>query len=83
MESAARYHLLMDTSENRVMIFDTATGRLQHPACGRDIAAYFHYRVARNRLAEAQDLLADSMSGCKPMTRMVESAWDARKERAP
>lgn len=74
MERIARYHLLHDKAQNRVMIFDALTGAVQHPACSQDIAAYYHYLLGRNRLTEAQALLADAMSGAKPMTRMVESA---------
>lgn len=74
MDTTIRYHLLMDTEDSRVMIFDTLTGRVQHPACWQDIAAYYHYLLGRNRLDEAQNLLAESMSGSKPMSRMVESA---------
>lgn len=80
MDTTIRYHLLMDTEDNRVMIFDTLTGRVQHPACWQDISAYYHYLLGRNRLDEAQNLLADSMSGSKPMSRMVESAHHPTEE---
>jgi hypothetical protein len=74
METMTRYHILQDKAQNRVMIFDALSGAVQYPACWQDIAAYYHYLLGRNRLAEAQTLLAEAMSGAKPMTRMVQSA---------
>lgn len=71
MGALERFHLLMDNEQGRVMIFDALTGIVQYPACWQDISAYYHYLVGRNRLDEAQALLAESMSGGKPMTRMV------------
>lgn len=71
MEALARFHLLMDKEQGNVMIFDALTGVVQYPSCWQDISAYYHYLVGRNRLDEAQALLSDSMSGRKPMTRMV------------
>ncbi len=73
-ETITRYHMLQDKAQNRVMIFDALTGAVQYPACWQDIAAYYHYLLGRNRFIEAQALLAEAMSGAKPMTRMVESA---------
>lgn len=69
-----RYHILEDSQQNRVMIFDALTDAIQYPVCWQDISAYYHYLLGRNRGDEAQALLADAMSGGKPMTRMVESA---------
>ncbi len=74
METMSRYHILEDEAHHTVTLFDAVTGSVQHPACWQDIAAYYHYLVGRNRVAEAQQLLAEAMSGNKPMTRMVESA---------
>ncbi len=77
MNMSLRYHILADTESGRVIIFDAHTGRLQHPACWQDISAYYHYLVGRGRTNEAQTLLAEAMSGSKPMTRMVEGARQA------
>ena len=74
MEALARFHLLMDNELGKVMIFDALTGIVQYPSCWQDISAYYHYLVGRNRLDEAQALLAESMSGGKPMTRMVQNS---------
>ena len=62
-----RYHVIPDS----LTIFDSETGATQHPACWQDISAYHNYLVDRGRIAEAQDLLAESMAGRKPMTRMI------------
>ena len=72
MENAARYHIVLDNAHGQVMILDTHTGNYQYPACWQDISAYYNYLVGRNRLEEAQNLLAESLSGHKPMTSMVE-----------
>jgi hypothetical protein len=82
METTTRFHLLMDNEDNRVMIFDAVTGRIQHPACWQDISAYYYYLVGRNRLVEAQCLLAESMSGSKPITSMINRAGHAGAEQA-
>lgn len=82
MDTTTRFHLLMDNEDNRVLIFDAVTGHIQHPACWQDISAYYYYLVGRNRLAEAQDLLAESMSGAKPITRMVNHTGHAMTEAA-
>ena len=74
MDTTVRYHLVMDNGNGRVMILDTHTGNFQYPACWQDIAAYYHYLAGRNRHEEAQNLLAESMSGQKPITRMVEKS---------
>ncbi len=72
MSMTVRYHILTDETSGHVMIFDAHTGRVQHPACWQDISAYYHYLLGRGRKDEAQRLLAEAMSGNKPMTRMVE-----------
>jgi hypothetical protein len=72
MDMTARYHMLTCDTGSHVMILDAQTGRVQHPACWRDISAYYHYLLGRGRKDEAQSLLAESMSGKKPITRMVE-----------
>jgi hypothetical protein len=74
MEKLMRYHIVEDRTRNCVMIVDVLTGTVQYPSCWQDIAAYYHYLLDRNRLDEAQNLLAEAMSGAKPMTRMVYDA---------
>ncbi|HQT26255.1 MAG TPA: hypothetical protein PLK99_06610 [Burkholderiales bacterium] len=69
-----RYHIIPDEASHRVMIFDSETGAIQHPACWQDIAAYHNYLVDRGRMHEAQNLLAESMAGRKPITNMVANA---------
>lgn len=72
MATTVRYHVLEAEGKDRVMIFDAQTGKVQHPACWQDISAYYHYLLGRGRGDEAQNLLAESMAGSKPITRMVE-----------
>jgi len=74
MDFTVRYHMLMDQESGHVMIFDAHTGSLQYPKCWQDISAYYHYLLGRGRNDEAQGLLAEAMSGSKPMTSMVERA---------
>lgn len=68
-----RYHVIQDRVSHSVTIFDSETGDVQHPACWQDISAYYYYLVDRGRLDEAQNLLAESMAGHKPITSMVTS----------
>lgn len=72
MNGTIRYHVLAAEGHGCVAIFDVQTGKVQHPSCWQDISAYYHYLLGRGRMDEAQNLLAESMSGGKPMTRMVE-----------
>ena len=51
-------------------IFDSETGAVQYPVCWQDISAYYNYLVNRGRIDEAQELLAESMAGRKPITNM-------------
>jgi hypothetical protein len=73
MNMSVRYHVVPDKSGTGVMIFDAETGHVQYPHCWQDISAYYHYLIGRGRLDEAQGLLAEAMSGSKPMTRMLEN----------
>lgn len=68
-----RYHVIPDKVGHGVAILDTETGSVQYPACWQDISAYYHYLVDLGRLDEAQNLLAESMAGHKPITSMVTS----------
>lgn len=80
MNTTARYHILMDAVTGGVLIFDAETGRIQHPACWQDISAYYHYLLGRGRVDEAQRLLAESMAGSKPITRMVRAMSQTASE---
>lgn len=66
-----RYHVIPDKVGQGVTILDTETGAIQYPACWQDISAYYYYLVGLGRLDEAQNLLAESMAGHKPITSMV------------
>ncbi len=72
MNITVRYHILTEEESGRVLICDAYTGRVQYPACWQDISAYYHYLLGRGRIDAAQSLLAEAMSGAKPMTRMVQ-----------
>jgi hypothetical protein len=66
-----RYYVIPEKNGQGVMIFDSETGAIQYPVCWQDIAAYYYYLVARGRIDESQNLLAESMAGRKPITNMV------------
>ena len=71
MDKTVRYHVLPDKSGQGIIVLDTHTGKIQYPTCWQDLWAYYHYLVGRNHFDEAQLLLADSMAGNKPITRMI------------
>jgi len=73
MSNKARYHVIPDGMGNGVMIFDSQTGAIQRPACWQDLAAYYYYLVGRGQIDQSQKLLAESMTGDKPITRMLMS----------
>ena len=73
MDKIVRYHVLPDQSGQGVIILDAHTGRIQYPICWQDLTAYYHYLVGRGHIDEAQQLLADSMAGNKPITRMIQT----------
>jgi hypothetical protein len=68
-----RYHILPNIAGEGFLIIDTVSGNIQSPKCWQDLEAYHHYLVNKGMLEEAQKLLADSMAGKKPITRMLES----------
>jgi hypothetical protein len=72
MEKNARYHVLPNKNHEGVLIFDAETGAIQHPVCWQDLVAYYNYLVGLGRIEESQKLLADSMAGSKPITKMLE-----------
>ena len=67
----ARYHVLPSRESNKIFIIDTQTGSVQYPVCWQDLSAYYHYLVGKGHIVEAQQLLADSMAGKKPITKMI------------
>jgi hypothetical protein len=71
MNNNARYHVLPSKDGNSVLIFDSQTGAIQYPTCWQDLSAYYNYLLGRGRIEESQKLLAESMSGNKPITKML------------
>jgi hypothetical protein len=72
MDTKMRYHVLPDSNHSGILIFDAETKVIQHPVCWQDLVAYYNYLVGLGRIEESQKLLADSMAGKKPITKMVE-----------
>lgn len=71
MNKNVRYHVIHDRDDNKVMLYDSETGAIQHPSCEQDLVAYNNYLVGRGRFEESQRLLAESMAGNKPITNML------------
>ncbi len=71
MDMRIRYHIIPNKTGAGIMIFDADTGHVQYPICWQDLCAYYHYLVDRGHTEEAQRLLAESMAGNKPITRMI------------
>lgn len=67
-----RYTIFSDAETQEVLILDTETSTFQHPVCWQDLLAYYNYLVGSGRIEESQKLLAESMAGKKPITKMVE-----------
>jgi hypothetical protein len=67
-----RFSLLSDAETNDVLIFDAETGTIQHPICWQDLVAYYNYLMGLGRVDESQKLLAESIAGKKPITKMLE-----------
>ena len=72
MNMNTRYHVILDQEKKDVIIFDTETGAIQHPVCWQDLVAYYNYLVGQGRIEESQKLLAESIAGQKPITKMLE-----------
>jgi hypothetical protein len=73
MSKNARYHVIPDGASYGVLIFDSQTGAIQRPECWQDLAAYYSYLVGRGQIYASQQLLAESMAGNKPITKMLMS----------
>lgn len=74
MNMITRYHIILDEDKKDVIIFDSETGAIQHPVCWQDLVAYYNYLVGLGRKDESQKLLAESIAGKKPITKMLEYA---------
>jgi hypothetical protein len=72
MKRMTRYNIIPNGDCGGFMIFDSETGAIQYPVCWQDLVAYYNYLVGLGRFDESQKLLADSMAGNKPITKMVE-----------
>lgn len=72
MSMYTRYHIIRDEDHESVLIFDSETGAIQHPVCWQDLVAYYKYLVGLGRIDESQMLLAESMLGNKPITKLLE-----------
>lgn len=76
----SRYHILHGDRAGSAIVFDAETGAVQRPACGQDLSALYHYLVGRGRIDESQALLAESMAGAMPITRMLSCIAPAARE---
>jgi hypothetical protein len=74
MNMSVRYKIIPNEKHGGVIIFDAETGSIQHPICWQDLLAYYNYLVGHGRLDESQKLLADSIAGKKPITKMLAHA---------
>lgn len=72
MNKSVRYNIIPNEDHGGIVIFDALTGAVQHPVCWQDLLAYYNYLVGSGRTEESQKLLAESMAGNKPITRMLE-----------
>lgn len=72
MNLIKRYHIILDENKDDVIIYDSQTGAVQHPVCWQDLVAYYNYLVGQGRINESQKLLAESITGQKPITKMLE-----------
>ena len=66
----ARYHVLQymegEKDGEGALIFDARTGRVQDTFNWQEIMPYYNYLVEKNRIDEAQRLLAECMDGNEP-----------------
>jgi hypothetical protein len=77
----SRYHILHGDRTDSAIVFDAETGAVQRPACWQDLSAFYHYLVGRGRIDESQALLAESMAGTLPITRMLSCIAPAARDR--
>ena len=72
MDMSVRYHILPNQTGEGIILLDFQTGKMQCPICWQDLSAYYNYLVYKGYKDEAQQLLADSMEGKKPITQMIQ-----------
>lgn len=72
MNRNIRYHVLPNKLGEGILILDIDTGNMQFPVCWQDLNAYYHYLVDKGHIEAAQQLLAESMAGKKPITKMIQ-----------
>jgi len=72
MKMNKRYNIIANKDCGGILIFDSETGAVQRPVCWQDLVAYYNYLVGLGRFEESQKLLAESMAGNKPITKMLE-----------
>lgn len=72
MDICTRYHILPSQTGEGIIILDIQTGNIQYPVCWQDLSAYYHYLSDKGHKDKAQQLLADSMEGKKPITKMIK-----------
>lgn len=71
MDINLRYHILPSQTGEGIILLDLHTGKVQYPVCWQDLSAYYHYLIDKGQKEKAQQLLADSMDGKKPITKMI------------
>lgn len=71
MNISVRYKIIPNEKYGDIIIFDAETGKIQHPVCWQDLLAYYNYLVGQGRIEESQKLLAESIAGKKPITKML------------
>lgn len=77
MDAYARYKIIPNEENKGGLIVDSETGTTQNPICWQDLVAYYNYLVGLGRNDESQKLLAESLAGNKPITKMLEFASSA------
>jgi hypothetical protein len=77
MNSSLRYKIIPNIKYGDVIIFDAETGAIQHPVCWQDLLAYYNYLVGKGNIGEAQKLLAESIAGKKPISKMLARSGGA------
>lgn len=72
MDTYSRYKIIPNEQNGGGIIVDSETGTTQNPICWQDIVAYYNYLVGLGRYDESQKLLAESIAGNKPISKMLE-----------
>ena len=72
MNIYSRYKIIPNEQNGGGIIIDSETGTTQIPVCWQDLVAYYNYLVGLGRNDESQKLLAESIAGNKPISKMLE-----------